>query len=56
MEGEGGVGELSEGEGGGGVDTSTRVVGGDILAPAASQENYQHRGDTGDNLNNNHRL
>ena len=52
MEGEGGVGELSEGEGGGGVDTSTRVVGGDILAPAASQENYQHRGDTGDNLNN----
>ena len=41
-----------EREGGGGVDTNTRVVGGEILAPAPSQENDQHHGDTGDNLNN----
>ena len=51
VEGEGGVGELLEREGGGGVDTNTRVVGGEILAPTASQENDQRQGDTGDNLN-----
>ena len=53
VEGEGGVRELLEREGGGGVDTSTRVVGGVVLTPSTlSQEKGQHHGDTADNLNN----
>ena len=52
VEGDRGVRELVEGEGGGGVDTNTRVVGGDVLTTTLSQEEDQHRGDTGDNLNN----
>ena len=52
VERDGRVGELLEREGGGGVDTNTRVVGGEILAPAPSQENDQHHGDTADNLEN----
>ena len=52
MEGEGGVGELSEGKGGGGVDTKTRVVGGDVLTTTLTQENHQHQGDRADNLDN----
>ena len=53
VEGEGGVRELLEGEGGGGVDTNTRVVGGDVLSSStANQDHEQHHGDTADNLNN----
>ena len=52
MEGEGGGGELVEREGGGGVDTKSRVVGGDVLATTLSQENDQHHGDRADNLEN----
>ena len=53
LEGKGGPGgELVEGEGGGRVDTSTRVVGGEVLTTTLSQEKDQHRGDTADNLDN----
>ena len=48
VERDGRVGELLEREGGGGVDTNTRVVGGDVLATTASQENEY----TADNLDN----
>ena len=53
VEGEGGVRELLEGEGGGGVDPSTRVVGGDILGPStSSQDKDQHHRNTADSLYN----
>ena len=48
VERDGRVGQLLEREGGGGVDTNTRVVGGDVLATTASQENEY----TADNLDN----